>query len=824
MIKVNDLRKIYDKNTRHANEVLHGISLSLDSTGFVCILGQSGCGKTSLLNAIGGLDDFDGGSISTESASNIRSGSKEMERERTESFGYIFQNYYLLKEHSAAYNVYLGMHSLPLSKKEKSARVRDALRRVDMSRYKKRLVGELSGGQQQRIAIARAIARRPKVIFADEPTGNLDEANTINICSILKELSRDSLVVMVTHEERIARLFADRIITLDAGRIVSDTTEWTRSCIDAGAKDTLYSGDYNEEAVAGEKLNIRLLTTSDASPVTLTVIADGDRIIIKHNDPRVVLCSQANEAPFLENGKHPIIDASELISKRVDQAPPKDSASDSRKKARKGLGFSMLLAEARSLTGGKRLRKFSAGLFIILLTLMISISVADILTVSNVDPEDFITTDSHTIRLNIERSQNNVDKQSYLDAYKRSYKLYLMESGIDFDFVPSSSSAIKYTDHTFPQLNGIGISFRSYNWVDISHLDESKIISGRMPERSDEVVIDKFTFKKMLSQEGILQNMIPNAEYFLGKTLSSPAKTYSLKIVGICDTGEPSMYMSREAMLAFATCGTEVITRSEYLRLTGDDSLRELDAHSCIAIKENTESLTAWNSVSMYVGSEYSFIQRGTVSCNDPTIGAKLIIADEVLDPLFTSMIMAQADIRLYLTDKQELYTLLDSGLPEELDSNIIIEVDDKYERDLANYKEATSLKLDARRIVTITVIIAGALMLYLMQRSKIRERMDLLTVYRLLGIKKRALLSIFCIESTLLTIRYSLPTIRAVWLFINIAGNSEMLSALSMVYPIWAAAMTLVAILVFELVISVLPTLRLLALPPARLAAKYDL
>ena len=160
----------------------------------------------------------------------------------------------------------------------------------------------------------------------------------------------------------------------------------------------------------------------------------------------------------------------------------------------------------------------------------------------------------------------------------------------------------------------------------------------------------------------------------------------------------------------------------------------------------------------------------------------------------------------------------------EELDGNIIIEVDDKYERDLANYKEATSLKLDARRIVTITVIIAGALMLYLMQRSKIRERMDLLTVYRLLGIKKRALLSIFCIESTLLTIRYSLPTVLAVWLFINVAGNSEMLSALSMVYPIWAAAMTLVAILVFELVISVLPTLRLLALPPARLAAKYDL
>ncbi len=824
MIKINELRKTYDKNTRHANEVLHGISLSLESTGFVCILGQSGCGKTSLLNAIGGLDDFESGSITTENATEIRSGSKEMEKERTESFGYIFQNYYLLGEHSAAYNVYLGMHSLPLSKKEKAARVRDALERVDMSRYKKRLVGELSGGQQQRVAIARAIARRPKVIFADEPTGNLDEANTLNICSILKELSRDSLVVMVTHEERIARLFADRIITLDAGRIVSDTTEWTRSSIDAGEKDTIYSGDYNEETLVGEKMDIRLLSTSDASPVTLTIVADGDRIIIKHNDPRIVLCSQENEAPFVKNGTRPMIDASELVGNTQKTARTENISPDNSGRSRRGLEFSMLFREARSLMSGKRLRRFGTGLFIILLTLMISISVADILTVSNINPEDFITTDSHMIKLNIERSQNNDDKHSYLDNYVRIYKSYLLESDMDFDFIPSSSSAIKYTDHTFPQLEGVGISFRNYNWVDISHLDEDKMIKGRMPERSHEVVIDKFAFKKMLSEEGILQNMIPNAEYFLGKTLTANGKTYSLKIVGICDTGEPSMYMSREAMLAFATCGTEVITISEYKRLTGDESISLPDANSCITIDENTTDMNAWNGVNMYIGSNYYFHHRGSVSTNDKTIGAKLIIPDEALEPLFTSMIMAQTDIQLYLTDKTELYTLLDKGLPEGLDGNIIIEVDDKYERDYNAYKEATSLKLDARRIVTITVIIAGALMLYLMQRSKIRERMDLVTVYRLLGIKKRSLLSIFCIESALLTLKYSLPTILAVWLFVNIAGETELLSALSMIYPLWAAALTLVAILIFELVISVLPTLRLLALPPARLAAKYDL
>ena len=247
MIKIENLKKTYDKGSRHAHEVLHGLSFELPDTGFVCILGASGCGKTSLLNAIGGLDLFDSGKIITERAKITRASSRIMERERNASFGYIFQNYYLLAEHSAAYNVYLGMHSMGLSRKEKLARVKDALERVDMLRYRKRPVGELSGGQMQRVAIARAIARRPRVIFADEPTGNLDEANTMNICSILKELSRESLVVMVTHEERIARFFADRIITLDEGRIESDVTEWDRGTIDAGAKDTVYTGDYVEE-------------------------------------------------------------------------------------------------------------------------------------------------------------------------------------------------------------------------------------------------------------------------------------------------------------------------------------------------------------------------------------------------------------------------------------------------------------------------------------------------------------------------------------------------------------------------------------------------
>ena len=173
MIQVKKLNKTYDRGHRHANHVLHDISLELPKTGFVCILGPSGCGKTSLLNAIGGLDRFDNGVLSTEDVAVSRYGTAMYEAERNRSFGYIFQNYYLLMEHTVAYNVYLGMHSLDLPHREKLKRVRQALEAVEMGQYLRRTVGELSGGQQQRVAIARALARKPRVIFADEPTGNL---------------------------------------------------------------------------------------------------------------------------------------------------------------------------------------------------------------------------------------------------------------------------------------------------------------------------------------------------------------------------------------------------------------------------------------------------------------------------------------------------------------------------------------------------------------------------------------------------------------------------------------------------------------------------
>ena len=342
MISVSDLKKSYGRGSAAYEEVLRGISITLPDKGFVCILGRSGTGKTSLLNAIGGLDTFDSGKLDIDGAKISRT--RDMEDVRNERFGYVFQNYYLLPEHSCAYNVFLGLHSVDLPEKEKLKRVADALDKVGMLRFRKRLVGELSGGQQQRIAIARAIAKNPEVIFADEPTGNLDEESTLNICSLLKELSASSLVVMVTHEERLANFFADRIIKIDSGVVSEDITDWERGPLASSGSNTVYAGEYKEELISADGARVRILTAANAGPADISIVIEDGRVIIKTGDSRLIAYSRKDEPPFIEEGKRPGLDLSAFEN-------AKDTSSGGRlpqkKKARSGLGVRMLFSEMK---------------------------------------------------------------------------------------------------------------------------------------------------------------------------------------------------------------------------------------------------------------------------------------------------------------------------------------------------------------------------------------------------------------------------------------------------------------------------------------------
>jgi len=825
MIKVENLRKVYDKGTKQENEVLHNLSFQLPDTGFVCILGTSGSGKTSLLNAIGGLDTFDSGTITTENTEIKRSLSKEMENERNANFGYIFQNYYLLTEHSVAYNVLLGMHSLDIPYEEKLKRVKEALSRVDMLRYRKRPVGELSGGQQQRVAIARAIARRPRVIFADEPTGNLDASNTRNICTILKELSKESLVVMVTHEREIAEFFADRIITVDKGNIVSDTTEWNRGVMDAGEKDTVYSGDYSEENISIANLSVRMLSAEDASPVNLTVVAEKDRIIIKFDDRRVVLSSNENRPPFLKNGPHPMLtneSFSSIVKNNTERKNDKDGG-------KRFLGFGFLLKEARGSISKKKLNRFGLGVFIIILTLILSISVSDFITASYLDPEDFIDHDSHTIQFDfIGGPATGGGKIHYAMA---QYIEHLENSGIDFDLIPGARGNFVYKDNTIKQVNDEALEFTGYSLVNLSRFDKTKLIAGRMPQNYNEIIVDRWVIDQLLKEEGILQNMIPNAMYFLGKTLECPTQgggLYCPKIVGISDSGEPSIYISTVGLMQIGKGGSTVIPLSEYKELTGFDPEYVLETNECIALDTEYPFSPDKTFTRQILTGELFIVKDSYVGLPANTdMRATLVVNDEVIDEIYHSMIAQGESTRqntfsLWTNDKDSMRAYLNKELPTLLANMLTISYADYNAAEYNVYYESLNTRQSGRVVVIASVVLLSLVMLYLMQRSRIKERMDLVTVYRLLGVPKRNMMLIFAFETIITTGKFSLPTVAIIFLAMKILSGVETLG-MALMFPWWAAILTFGAIMVIRMIFALIPIFTLNRKPPARLAADYD-
>lgn len=219
MIEIRQLTKTYSGAT--PTTALNEITLTLPDTGMVFFLGRSGSGKTTLLNLLGGLDSFQDGTIQVDGVSLRELTPHQLDAYRNAYTGFVFQEYNLLDELTVAENIALASQLQQANISESA--IGKALEAVHMEGFQNRKPGELSGGQKQRVAIARALIKNPKLLLADEPTGALDTENSRQVWDILKELSRDRLVIVVSHDRDYADRYADRIIELEDGRVLRDT-------------------------------------------------------------------------------------------------------------------------------------------------------------------------------------------------------------------------------------------------------------------------------------------------------------------------------------------------------------------------------------------------------------------------------------------------------------------------------------------------------------------------------------------------------------------------------------------------------------------------
>ena len=225
MLKLTNIVKSYLSGSSKV-EALKDVSIEFRKNEFVSILGPSGCGKTTLLNIIGGLDRYDSGDLSVNNRSTKDFDDSDWDSYRNHSIGFVFQSYNLIPHQTVLSNVELALTLSGVSKQERRKRAKEALEKVGLSDQLHKKPNQMSGGQMQRVAIARALVNDPEILLADEPTGALDSETSVQIMEILKEISKEKLIIMVTHNPEIAEEYSTRIVRLLDGRVTSDSNPY----------------------------------------------------------------------------------------------------------------------------------------------------------------------------------------------------------------------------------------------------------------------------------------------------------------------------------------------------------------------------------------------------------------------------------------------------------------------------------------------------------------------------------------------------------------------------------------------------------------------
>ena len=222
MLELRNVRKAYTTGD-FTQVALDDVSIAFRENEFVAVLGPSGSGTTTMLNLVGGLDQYDAGDLVIDGVSTRKYTDRDWDTYRNNRIGFVFQSYNLIPHQTVLANVELALTLSGVSPKERRARSIAALQEVGLGDHIHKRPSQLSGGQMQRVAIARALINDPEILLADEPTGALDSATSLQIMALLTEIAEDRLVVMVTHNPELAEEYANRVVNLRDGQVVADT-------------------------------------------------------------------------------------------------------------------------------------------------------------------------------------------------------------------------------------------------------------------------------------------------------------------------------------------------------------------------------------------------------------------------------------------------------------------------------------------------------------------------------------------------------------------------------------------------------------------------
>ena len=664
-------------------------------------------------------------------------------------------------------------------------------------------------GERQRVGIARAIAKNPSIIIADEPTGNLDSKNSVEIMNIIKAISKDKLVILVTHETNLAKFYASRIIELEDGKIINDYENNNEADLDYEIGNTLYLKDYKYKDKLGNGVEVY---SNNKTDLNVSVVINGNNIYIKTHDNRKI------EVIDDESSIEMIDDHFKNITMEEANKYKFDFNSIINEKMR--LRYSSIFNPISFITNGfKKVFNYSilkkillGGFFLSGIFILFAIStIAASLTIKD---ERFVKINRDY--LTIKAKKLNIDEY------------FNIENNLGVNYIIPTDSIVKLKVKTddFYQFNGYDL-FLEGSLSSINMIDSSKIVSGRMAENDNEIVVDKMTLANVKKEDAAKMMGLRSDNDFLDRDILI-SNMSNMKIVGISDTNSPAIYMANSKFLNVIYHVKDNVNGDMYGQSSSNNANVAYDDYTLYFDKINLkEGRWPENDYEIVVNNSNRELMKLNKEINKTINGHKLKVvgyytSKDQIDTYFVNanmikmlLITDSSDISVYSKDKD---TVLEKARTE-----FKINIKDSYQASRDEYVKSQKENIKSAVISSGIIIAISLIEIFLMIRSSFLSRVKEVGIYRAIGVKKWDIYVMFSGEIIAITILAAIPGILVSTYILTLLTKISYLEEMFVINPM-LVGYSILLLFIFNIIVGLVPVFNTLRKRPAEILARTDI
>lgn len=815
MIKIEKVSKYFNRRRKNEIHIINNTSLELEDKGLVAILGESGSGKTTLLNAIGGLDKVNKGKIYINGKKITKRSPNTVDKIRNLNIGYIFQDYKLIENMSVFDNVAISLRMIGLkNKKEIQKRVNYVLEAVKMYRYRNRPAGMLSGGEKQRVAIARAIVKNPSIVIADEPTGNLDSKNSLEIMNIIKAISKEKLVILVTHEVDLANFYATRIVEVKDGKIIKDYKNETKESLEYKLDNKIYLKDLkNINNLKNEKFNIDIYSDDDNDDkIDVKLVIKNGNIFIQAENRKIEVIDDNSAIEFI-NEHYKKIDKSIYEKYKYNL----DDVIDNKYKIK----YSSIYGIFKSTRNGfNRILNYTVLKKILLLgffasAMFVLYSVSNIAGTTDIKESDYIKIDKNYLWVDMAK----VNVEDYIKYENLEYIDYMLPGDAQASFKIKMDNYYQTSKYSF-ELSG--------SLVDINKINEDALIKGRMPQNKYEIVIDKKIINNMINSDfsSFASMGIKNEDELLNKmVIINDMRDFT--IVGFTDNNTASIYANKNLFINILNN----MTKSEfgmgmYFDEEDDSNTTVKDYNLYLEDITITKGRLPENDYEVIVNKSNEYEMKLNKPIKNEINGKQLTVVgyydsktnrqDYLVNnnTVKYNVISKNNGFMIYAKDKVSVM----NKFHNEYHLNII----DRYEKDKKDYINNKKDEIKSAVIFAGVILVISLVEIYLMIRSSFLSRIKEIGVLRAIGVKKKDIYRMFVGEIISITTLASLPGIALMTYILSQVSKIPYVDRMFII-NFKTVGISILIVYLFNIIVGLLPLFKVLRKTPAAILARHD-